>query len=368
MLSRLFQAAKTQDLKKLSMFKKLAHFFAFSGMMIISEASAEGSFFGFVDTYYAWDFNPSADRLRTNTTQPIKHDTFSTNLAMVGYKFEKEKFRSVLTLQAGDSVDANYFPEVKAGARVKNFQEAYVGYSLAENLWMDAGIYLGHIGNESWISGYNWNYSRSLQLDYVPYYTSGVRFSGKHGKNDWQFHIMNGWQRINEDNHGKAIGTSYTWLNNGYTITYNTQVGHEIVPGTNTSGLRTYQNVHWELPGKFIDWRMAVDVGTQNIPHKEKAIVWGATSSQWRFKFNEVLNFASRLEYFHDARGAINFTGVPGNFRVAGASINGDYLIQKGMMLRMELRHLQAADPIYAHKAKSIESDTFYTTSLSFMF
>lgn len=337
-------------------------------MLFIPEVKAEGTLYGFIDAYYSWDFNPASDRLRTNTTQPIKHDTFSTNLAMLGYKYQQDSFRGVLALQAGDSVDANYSSEVKAGQSVKHFQEAYLGYQIGDNLWMDAGIYLGHIGNESWISGNNWNYSRSLQLDYVPYYTSGIRFSGKHGKNDWQFHIMNGWQRINEDNHGKAIGTAYTWYRDGYTITYNTQVGHEVVPGQNTSGLRTYQNVHWELPGELIDWRMAVDMGTQNIPDEDKTVVWGATSSQWRYKFSEVLTFASRLEYFYDPKGGINNTGVPGNFRVLGSSVNADYILKPGITLRTELRHLQAADPIYSHEDENIESDTFLTTSLSYMF
>jgi hypothetical protein len=340
---------------------------ALAFLPLVEEASANGTFYGFIDTYYNWDFNPAKSRVRNNTTQPLKHDTFSTNLAMVGYKLEKDSIRSVLTLQAGDSVDTNYAPESKHGQAVKHFQEAYVGLK-AGDIWIDAGIYLGHIGNESWASGHNWNYSRSLQLDYVPYYTSGVRFSGKHGKNDWQFHVMNGWQRINEDNHGKAVGTSYVWNLDGYTITYNTQIGQEVKPGTNTSGLRTYQNLHWDVPGKIVDWRMAVDLGSQNVAGKEKAVLWGATSSQWRYRFDEKLTFASRLEYFHDARGGVNYTGKPGNFRVAGASVNGDYKFENGVTLRMELRHLQAADPIYENGNHATFSDTFYVTSLSYMF
>lgn len=338
--------------------------------LVLSTAplKAESSFSGLIDTYYAWDFNPSVQRVRTNTTQPIKHDTFSTNLAMLGYKFEEKKLRGTLTLQTGDSVDANYAPEVKRGQRVKNFQEAYVGYRLLDNVWMDAGIYLGHIGNESWISVNNWTYSRSLQLDYVPYYTSGIRFSGKHGQNHWQLHLMNGWQKINEDNGGKAVGTSYTWHFESWSLTYNTQVGQETFPGKRTSGLRTYQNLHWELPGKVIDWKMAVDVGTQNVPSEKRSLVWGATSSQWRYRITENFGLAARVEYFHDARGAINQTGRDGNFRVFGTSLNADYKFQKGLLGRLELRNLQAADPIYENRGAHNFSDTFLVSSLSYQF
>lgn len=336
-------------------------------ILLSAQVHADSSFYGFIDTYYMWDFNSSTSRQRSHTTQPIKHDTFSTNLAMIGGKYQTEKFRSVLTLQAGDSVDANYSPETKSGQAVKHLQEAYAGIK-AGDVWIDGGIYLGHIGNESWISGLNWNYSRSLQLDYVPYYTSGLRISGEHGKNNWQIHLMNGWQRINENNQGKAIGTSYVWNFTDYTLTYNTQVGHEIKPGSNTSGLRTYQNLHLDRPGKMIDWRVALDIGTQNEPGKNKALVWGASSSQWRYRYSEKVTFASRVEYFHDARGAVNFTARDGNSRVAGASINSDYKFENAVTLRMELRHLQAADPVFENNGRSSFSDTFLVSSLSYMF
>jgi hypothetical protein len=335
---------------------------------ILKEVLAEASFTGFIDTYYAWDLDPASDRRRVYTTQPLKHDTFSTNLAMLGYRIEKQKVRGQLTLQAGDSVDINYKSEAKEGQGVKNFQEAYVGMKLAEGTWLDAGIYLGHIGNESWISGQNWTYSRSMQLDFVPYYTAGIRLSGKDGQNTWQFHVMNGWQTINEVNNGKAIGTQYSWNRKSFSITYNTQVGHEVFPGQKTSGLRTYQNLHWEVPGRIIDWKMAVDVGTQNVPGEEKTLIWGATSSQWRWRIDEKWTCAARVEYFHDAKGAINPTGKVGNFRVAGASINADYKWENGLISRLELRKLQAADAIYPKNHSQGFSDSFIVSSLSYNF
>jgi hypothetical protein len=319
---------------------------------------------GFVDTYYAWDFNRPMTKERSYTTQPVKLDAFGINLAMLGAKVEQGKKRGVLTLQYGDSVDINYAAEPKQGEGLKHLQEAYAGIKLSDEIWLDAGIYLGHIGNESWVSKDNWTYSRSLQLDYVPYYTTGLRLSGK----NWQFHLLNGWQNIRENNNGKAVGTQYLWRFGEKALTYNTQVGHELFPGRQTSGLRTYQNLHLEIPGEKVDWKGAIDVGTQNVPGKEQALAWGATSSQWRWRFKEAWAAAGRVEYFHDHKGAINPTGAPGGFRVFGVSVNIDHTFEEGALARFEIRRLQNSDAIYSGKGDAKDHDTFVAGSLSVTF
>jgi len=319
---------------------------------------------GFVDTYYAWDFNAPPSRERSYTTQQQKADTFGLNLVSLGAKLEADRRRGALVLQYGDSVDSNYALEPKQGEGIKHIQEAYAGIKLSEEVWMDAGIYLGHIGNESWISKDNWTYSRSMQLDYVPYYATGVRFVGK----NWQLHLMNGWQNIKENNSGKAVGTQYVWSFGDRTLTYNTQVGHEPFFGRGTSGLRTYQNLHLDVPGQRISWRGAWDVGTQNVPGKEQAQVWAATSSQWRWSLAELWKQAFRLEYFHDQKGAISPTGTRGGFRVFGVSTNFDWAMEEGALVRFELKRLQATDSIYPGRAGLKQTSTIVATSVALSF
>lgn len=319
---------------------------------------------GFVDSYYAWDFNAPPAHERSYTTQQQKHDAFGLNLAMIGAKLEQGRKRGALTIQYGDSVDSNYAAEPKQGEGIKHLQEAYAGIKLNEDVWMDAGIYLGHIGNESWISRDNWSYSRSMQLDYVPYYATGVRFVGK----QWQLHLMNGWQNIRENNNGKAIGTQYVWSFGDKALTYNTQVGHEPFLGRGTSGLRTYQNLHLDVPGAKISWKGAWDVGTQNVPGKEKAYVWAATTSQWRWQLSEKWSQAFRLEYFHDQKGAISPTGTSGGFRVFGTSTNFDWYFDEGVLVRFEVKRLQGSDAIYPGRDRSHRTSTIAAASLGLSF
>lgn len=318
---------------------------------------------GFVDTYYAWDTNRPPQRERAFTTQEPKHNEFGINLAMLGVKVEQVRKRGALTLQHGDSVDFNYVLEPNKGEGIKHIQEAYAGIKLGE-VWVDAGIYLGHIGNESWISRDNWTYSRSMQLDYVPYYATGVRVSGE----NWQLHLINGWQNIRENNKGKAVGTQYVWRLGGKTLTYNTQVGDEPYFGRNTSGLRTYQNLHLEVPGERVSWKGAWDLGTQNVPGREQAHVWGATSSQWQWRLAEAWIEAFRLEYFHDQKGAIVPDSPHNDFRTFGASTNFDYHFEQGALARFEVKRLQATDQIYPGTHRRHHTNTVLAASLGLSF
>lgn len=192
------------------------------------------SFGFFIDSYYA--HNPYRSNSRDNRylTQPARWDEGNINLAYVDGKVETNQYRGRVAFQFGNSVNANYKNEVSSEKNsnelsVKNIQEAYAGIKLAKNLWLDGGVYFGNIGLENWISQNNWNYSRALALDYVPYYSSGFRLSYQYSdKLSFQLHLMNGWSNITETNRDKAIGTQIDYkVTDKFKITHNTFVGNE---------------------------------------------------------------------------------------------------------------------------------------------
>ena len=173
---------------------------------------------GFVDAYYAFDFNRPANFDRVYTTQAARHDEFNVNLAFVEVKLDAPRVRGRLALQAGTSVQANYAGEPHKGAisgpdLARFIQEAVVGTRIARNLWIDGGIFLSHIGMEGFISRDNPMYTRSLVADYSPYYESGVKAT-------WQatstvsalFTVVNGWQNISETNSAKSVGARIDYI------------------------------------------------------------------------------------------------------------------------------------------------------------
>ena len=77
--------------------------------------------------------------------------------ALVAVQLSSAHTRGRLALQAGTSVQSNYAGEPRSGGisgpeLTRHIQEAVVGVRAKSHLWIDAGIYLSHIGQESWIS------------------------------------------------------------------------------------------------------------------------------------------------------------------------------------------------------------------------
>lgn len=320
----------------------------------------------FLDTYYAQDFNNPKDHEREYTTQPVRSNEFNINLAYIEAAVKAEKTRARLALQYGNSVTKNYSSEPDQD--VKIFQEAYIGKKIGEKTWIDAGIFLGNIGMESWISKDNYTYTRSLFLDYVPYYSAGVRLEHSlDEKQSFQLQILNGWQNISENNNGKAIGMQYKNLvSEKVTFTYNNFFGDEEVVGQKPR-FRSYHNfiLHYLFSEK---WQLlsGFDIGEQSQQDNDGINPWFATSIVLRQVIDANQALAYRVEYYNDHHQSNVATNTTNGFEVISSSVNYDYKFDDYTMWRTELRGFYSKDEIYPTGAKYFNRlDGFLVTSLS---
>ncbi len=318
----------------------------------------------FIDTYYAYDFNrPKVDRVFT--TQPTKHDSPSINLAHVDWKLSKDKVRSRLALHAGDSVERNATTE--PGAE-KYIQESFIGYKLNEKLWLDGGIFFGHIGAETWVSKDNWNYTRALSADFVPYYSSGLRFTYEESSSrSYQFHIINGWQNISENNQAKSLG--FQLINNFKSNTsfiYNNFFGDEEVI-SRKSRFRSYHNfILKHKLSEIWDSITTFDIGQQSQQIKSGTDLWWVASLSLKYilDFNRSLNF--RIEHYHDRHEANVSTDSRKGFVVSNASINYDQLLIGQVNWRTEYRFYFSNERIYpTNRPRKAIGDSFIVSSLA---
>jgi hypothetical protein len=254
-------------------------FFAISTLIpAIAGAQADTTtrvtFAGFVDSYYAYDFNrPAFDR--SYTTQPARHNEFNVNLAFVEANLTAPRVRGRFAAQYGTSVQSNYFAEPRNGAisgpDVARFiQEAFVGYQLASTLWIDGGIFYSNMGMESWVSRDNPTYTRSLVADYSPYYSSGVKLNWQATpKLSARLDLVNGWQNISETNSDKGAGIRLDYAATGRsTLSYYNFFGNEV-------GLaRMFHGIGAKATLGTIQFLGQLDVGTQDGAA-------GASSSTW---------------------------------------------------------------------------------------
>lgn len=333
---------------------------------------------GFVDTYYAFDFNQPKNHERSFTTQPVRHNEANVNLAFLEAVLKREKVRGRLALQYGNSVTKNYAGEPTRGSTSgprdsQMLQESYVGARVGEKTWIDLGIFLGNIGAESWISKDNYTYTRALNLDYVPYYSSGARLEHLLSSNETvQLQLLNGWQNISENNHGKAIGMQYkNVLSERHTFAYNNFFGDEEVTTAPDPRFRAYHNFIWQFT-QSERWQFisVFDIGHQSQKENDGVDPWYSITFTSRRALTPTDALALRVEYYNDRHDANIGAGSPNGFQVMSASLNFDRKLEEFALWRTELRGFYSKDEIYPEGIQNGLNrwDGFLVTSLAFWF
>jgi len=340
------------------------------------DTAVKVTFGGFVDGYYAYDFNRPPQIDRSYTTQPARSNEFNINLAFVEAKVDGARVHGRLALQAGTSVQSNYAGEptigsVSGSSLSRHIQEAFAGYKVADKLWIDGGIFFSHIGNEAWISRDNWTYSRSFVAEYTPYYETGVRAV-------WQATptftvtgvVVNGWQNISETNSDKAVGLRLDYaLSPTVTVSYDNFFGNE-QPDTARSRLRIFNEalLKAQVTSAF-GIELTADYGLQRraVGDGNDQFYIGAIIG--RYTLNPKVSLNGRVEYFSD-RGSV-LTTVPAGadgFRSGGASIGVDVAPQSRLLWRTELRGFNARDHVFPNRSTTdpfSKNDGFVVTSLA---
>ncbi|TGM81565.1 porin [Leptospira mtsangambouensis] len=353
---------------------------------------------GFIDTYYLYNRNLPKDTERSFATQAVRNNEFNINLAYLEAKVEEKKYRGRVAFQWGTSVNANYSGEITTEKysnqnSVKNIQEAYVGIKIGKVTWLDAGIFFGNIGHESWISQNNVNYTRAFALDYVPYYSSGVRLIHHFtDKLSGQVQVLNGWQNITDNNKDKSFGSQIKYLFcPNLILTLNQFVGNE-APNNERKQMRYYQNtiLEWVLSddisivGQF-------DIGAQKAKERFVYEPWLATYDpslgeyretssnvyrQWyhgtfwvSYKLTPDYRLSFRIERFYDPKQVMVNTGTRNGFMSNGYTMTFDILSYDPGLLRFEYVYRRSADSVFAyHNSSTSKKEDFFLVAFSIKF
>jgi hypothetical protein len=334
---------------------------------------------GFVDTYFAMVTGDSEARDIFFLTQPGRDRELNINLAYLDAKLSGPRLRGRMAFQAGTSVQINYAAEPALGFAsgpllARHIQEAVAGYRVADNLWVDAGIYFSHIGSEGWISRDNWTYTRSLIAEWSPYYESGVkatwspsaRFTGL-------FTVVNGWQNISETNDDKAIGIRLDYSpTSSITLSYSNFLGNEL-PDSIPSANRFFNDVSVRvLFGGRAGLLGTFDWGTQND------FDWYGYALIGRIKLAEHIAVVGRVERFADPDQVLILTGLDDGFEVNGFSLGLDVALPapfsgigpgSRFLWRTEFRALPADRAIFPNRIVRLsDNQNFLVSSFALTF
>lgn len=325
-----------------------------------NDTTRTSGFFGFIDAYYAYDFNnPRNKNLPGFVYSHNRHNEFNINNAILGYRYNDAKTRASLGLHTGTYAERNYSGEP---ILLRNIFEAYAGFSPASKLWIDAGVFPSHIGYESAISKDNLTLTRSMMADNSPYYETGVRLTYE-ASEKWTLRalVLNGWQNIRDRNSNKALGTQIEFKpSDKWKLNSSTFFGNE-EQDNRKAKYRFFHNLFIEYkPVNALTLAFLFDAGFQKQSSVYRADgwhPWGATALIGHYKFNKIFGTGARVEFYTDPVNIIvtppspTFIPVsPNRFNAGSASLNFDFYITENAVFRMEGKLFRATRRIFENE------------------
>lgn len=258
---------------------------------------------GYADVYYATDNDGYFDALKKDNRQfsfiNAYKDQFRLNIAQIATVFQyKDQVRGNITFHTGDLVHTAWEGTLSTPLTAYPLiQQANIGVNLAENIWLDAGYFLTHIGAESLLPKDNWLSSHSLVTYYEPFYQAGARIGYETPKFTAQLSILNGHGIFEETNYNKTLGIflSYQPMNN-LTLSYASDIGNEIPGNPEFGRLFMHHNLvalynitqGFAVKGQF-------DFASLAEKDNQKGLSYTAFSLQTKYQFTEKLSATARF-------------------------------------------------------------------------
>jgi hypothetical protein len=334
-----------------------------------ADADPKPEFFGYVGVYYGYDFNNPASLTRPGFIYSENlHNQIAVNIALLGARYNSDRVRGTFAIQTGTYPDANYAAEPGV---FKNIYEAWGGVRLAKSLWLDAGIFLSHIGFEGPISRDDLTLTRSIMAENSPYYEAGAKLTYDAGKK-WLLSalVINGWQVIRDRNQNEAVGTQVQFRPSAkILLNSSTFIGEgRNVPDSLGVRLRYFHDLYatydpsdrWKIAAAFdTGWQEKLDgLGGYDA--------WQGGSLIVRRLWKRA-GVVGRAEFYHDPSGVLAPTRV-GGLSTTGYSLGFDYSPVARVILRAEAKQFVDKNDVYVKNKMPRRSDTAITTLLGLTF
>ncbi|HEX7174989.1 MAG TPA: porin [Pyrinomonadaceae bacterium] len=311
---------------------------------------------GYIDTYYAYNFNRPHDALNSLRAFDTRHNQFS--LAAVGLAFEKtpdaaSRVGYRLDLLFGPAAD--YLASAEPGGIevYKHIHQAYGSYlaPVGSGLQLDFGKLISWSGAESDQVLENWNYSRGLLYSFAsPTYHMGLRATYSFGpKVTVMGAVVNGWNNVEDNNGGKTVALALT-LNptNKFSLTQNYIFGAE-QPGDRRHKRHFFDTI---ITYDFND-RLAFlgnyDYGFDRLADGSR-VRWQGVAAALRYAPAGRFAISPRVEWYADYDGFT--TGAAQRLREA--TLTGEYRVGHGLTARLEYRRDWSDKHVFETAAPSI--------------
>ena len=213
----------------------------------------------YVDTYWLYQFQHPIDHVAFPATSGSRHNELSINLASIGLDVTGlDGPVGRVILQYGSNVEtvAGQDATTTRGFFLSNrvfqyLQQATVGWHFhaMHGVQVEVGVMPSLIGIESYLTQENWNYSRAMMLESVPYYMLAARADFyPTDRLLLQAYATNGWQTYGKWGEATAFGYLLNYRpSDRFVVTTNGYVGAD--ERTTTDAVRIYTNhyAQWQF-------------------------------------------------------------------------------------------------------------------------
>jgi hypothetical protein len=266
----------------------------------------------YLDSYFTTD-NDKISQTDDNTLKSTrqltyinsKKNEFGLNIAQVSADLIADKFRGNVTMQAGDLVKTGY---QDLGVQFPMLQQANVGYNFYGHFWIDAGLFLTHIGGEALLPKDNWLSSHSLVTYFEPFYQSGFKVSFENENTTACIHILNGNGIIADNNFNKSVGLFFSQkCSDNFNFSYSNIYGNEEAGSPNNAKIHFLQNLvlNYNLSAK-LSLRGQFDIANKNLtdntnPYGGNSKIYFGASLTAHYLFNEKFSASARAAYVNNS-------------------------------------------------------------------
>lgn len=224
----------------------------------------------------------------------------SINLGLIDFKYKiKDRLRFQLTPAIGSFMKSNYAAEKEY---VRWIYESSIGFSPRKrnSEWIDFGIFSSPYTFETPRSWDQIAYTRSIAPEYVPYYSSGIRYQNELTKNyKLTLFLFNGWQKIELQKKIPSLGTQLEWKKDKEYVSWTTYTGNEKTDFTPNFGFRFFTELSWAHETEKFRTQACLYSGLQQIKN-EGLKNWWQINGIFDYKFGKKSHAYVRQEYYYD--------------------------------------------------------------------
>ena len=321
---------------------------------------------GYVEVYYAYDFNRPSNGITNYRGFDNRHNTFTLSNAVLGALFEAGPVGGKLLFQVGSTPSTYYSGEPGlAGAGGANatgselwkyLQEAYVTYKapIGRGLLFQAGLCASPIGMEQFAVKDHWTWSRSNLFFGLPFYHAGVRATYEWSP-AWSttVSVFNGWNSVVDNNEEKSVQTNTTYRL-GEDLAVNALYFGGVERTTGSPEGPWWRHLfdvvaEWQIT-PAIAAAVQADYGFE--PNRIGTARWWAVAAAGRARLAKFLYFALRGDRFHehlatDATRSSTPIFWAGSEWVTEGTATFDLRPYDHVSIRLEGRHDVSEKPLY---------------------